>query len=86
MNTYSKEDLAKIRDLSPANSVCRVVELRHLYGDKYVTERTTHFATRDEGWEYAAELGAECNLPEYFGDAAFSPDGKKIRLLTVYGV
>ena len=84
MKTYSEKDLTEIRKLSPAGSVARVVELRHLRDEKYVSEKTSFFTDLNEAMTHAAEFGAECNLPEHYGTAAFSDDGKKVRLLTIF--
>jgi hypothetical protein len=84
MKTYSEKDLTEIRRFSPVGSVARVVELRHLRHEKYVFEKTSFFSDLKAAWIHAAEFGAECNLPEHYGTAAFSDDGKKVRLLTVF--
>ena len=86
MNAYSKADLETIRtQYAPAGTVCRVVTVRHLYGNKYSTVEIRYFATREEGLEYAdQDGGAEVRMPEYQGDMAFSADGKLIRMFTQF--
>lgn len=84
MKTYSTKDRQKIAAMHPG-SVCRVVELEHLYGEKYKTRSTTPFASEEEAMGLCLSTGgAEVDLPEYFGDTAFSADGKRIFILTRY--
>jgi hypothetical protein len=82
MKTYSTEDRQKIAAMHPG-SVCRVVELKHLYAEKYETIGTTAFASQEEAMALCLSTGGgEVDVPEYFGDMAFSADGKRIFILT----
>jgi hypothetical protein len=86
MKTYSAKDRAEIAAMYPG-TCCRVSNLRHTHSDRYTGEGNRAFTTEQDALDYCAELGgAECDLPEYYGDIAFSADGKQIRILTRYPV
>lgn len=86
MKTYTTEDREQIAAMNPG-TVCRVVELEHLYGEVYATRSTTAFASHIEAMELCLSTGGgEVDLPEHFGDSAFSADGKRIFILTRYEV
>lgn len=84
MKTYTKLDRQKIAAMNPG-TVCRVVELEHLYEEKYATLNTTSFASKIEAMELCLSTGGgEIDLPNYFGDMAYSADGKRIFVFTNY--
>jgi hypothetical protein len=83
---YSQQDLETIRTkYAPAGTVCRVVTVRHLAGDRYRTVHTHFFATRVEGMDFASNGASEVRMPGYQYDIAFSADGKWVRMLTYFG-
>lgn len=86
MKTYTAEERAKIRaNYAPAGAVCRVITLRHRYAEEYENIGTRFFNSFQEGMDFASEAGTEVDLPEHAGDAAFSTDGKTIRVFTFFG-
>ena len=85
MKTYSPADIAQIAAFSPNGAACRVSSLRHRFGEHYEHEGTHFFPCVEEGLHFCTMDGeGEVDLPEHYGTAAYSRDGKRVKLLTVF--